>query len=215
MHDLITRLEAANPVEPSMFPPPPLEIRARRRPLALVAVAAAAAVIAFIPGAGEDDVVARVRAAVTGDAVIFTDARKYEFGQQVNRELTWTSSDGTSSRMLVYKPDGTLEGEIVSNPGGVKLNRAGEPQVDLPGAIPAGLRGDPMTLLTRALAGEDGLRVVGERDGLHLIEATTELGTVEISVSAETYLPVSAKIGLSTYVYDRIRSCSSRSACGR
>jgi hypothetical protein len=213
MQDLIARLEAANPVDPSAFPPPPLELRRSRRPPALVAAVAAAAAIALVPGAGDEDVLARVKAAVADDAIVFTDARKFEFGKQVNRELTWTSSDGRWSRMLVYKPDGSFEGEIVSDGRGTKVNRTGEPEVDLPGTVPApgGFSGDPLTLLTRALAGEDGLRVVGD----HVLEATGELGTTTITIDPETSLPVSATLGLSTYVYDRVRSCSGLSACGR
>ena len=154
-----------------------------------------------------DDVVARAAEALRAHQTVFTDAHKIEFGKVVTREKSWTTP--TRRRVETYTPDGRLASVIVSTPDGVELTRAdGSVKVFRGAQIPSEFRGDPLTLLARARDGEDGLKVVGEDEfrgqRVFLIDASSEIGTTRIAVSAETYLPVYAKLGLSTYVYDRV-----------
>jgi hypothetical protein len=218
----IALLEAANTVSTDAFQPPAIELaepaRRRRPRLAVALAAAAAAAVLLIPGSGDDDVLARAAQAVSGPETIFIEARKVEFGEVVTRELSWTTGD--RRRQLVYEPDGTLETEVVSGPDGVAITRDGQTQ-HLPGGVITELNGDPVTLLARAREGRDGLKVVGEDtvEGkpVYRLEGRHVLGTVRIVVSGETFLPISATIGLSTYVYDRIEKLSpprSRTAAG-
>jgi hypothetical protein len=218
--DALARLEAADPVEPAWFEPPALELdelveapRRRRRPRALlapaVAIAVAAIVFLLVPS-GDDDVIARAAAALSGEEVVFVEARKVEFGRPVTRELSWTSGDGSRRRMLVYTPDGELESEIVDTPRRDSIFTPGAGRAEVfegSGGIPAPFEGDPVTLLARAREGANGLRVIGDGvvrgERVHLLEARGAF-PARIAVSAETFLPVSATIGLSTYVYDRV-----------
>jgi hypothetical protein len=196
-------LEAANPV-PDVPPLPP-----PRRPVRAVAVvgAVAAAVAIAIVAPADDDVVARAADALRGDQTVFIDARKIEYGKVVTREKTWTSAN--RRRVETYLPDGRLESVIVATPDRVKLTRADGTVQVFPGArIPTEFEGDPLMLLTLARDGEDGFELVGEDvfrgQRVFLIDVRREIGPVRIAISAETYLPVYSKMGLSTYVYDRV-----------
>jgi hypothetical protein len=223
----LERLEAADPVDESVFEPPTLELdedraarprRARRVALGLVAAVAAAAAVLLVPGAGDDRVIARTAAALGRGQVVYTEAWKIEFGRVVSREQSWTSSDGTRRRVLIHSPRGGIESEIVENPEGWSIFRPDAATVDVfePGHAPREFEGDPVTLLARAREGRDGLRVVGEDhihgQRVHLLEARAELGSVRIAVSAETFLPVSATLGLSTWEYARIEKLPHRDA---
>jgi hypothetical protein len=153
-------------------------------------------------------VVARAAESLRAKQVFFTDARKIEFGKVVTREKT--SWSPTRRRVEISLPDGSRESVIVATSDATRVRRAdGTVEVFPAGGVPAEFRGDPLTLLARARDGKDGLKLVGEdvfRDQrVFLIDAPNELGrTTRIAVSAETYLPVYAKVGLSTYVYDRV-----------
>jgi hypothetical protein len=205
----VALLEAANPVPE--VPPPPHP----RRPVRALAVAAAAAaaVVVVLVAPGDDDVVARAAHALRAPQTVFTDARKIEFGKVVTREKAWTTP--TRRRVETYRPDGRLESVIVAMPERVTVTHAnGVVKVFDGMRVPEELNGDPLTLLARARAGEDGLELVGEDafrgQRVFLIDAHGELGTARIAVSAETYLPVYAKLGLSTYVYDRVVTTPAR-----
>ena len=232
----VALLEAANPVDDASFEPPALlldelvaapspEVRRRHRPRTTVGLAAAitatTAAVFLVPGGGDEDVLARAAAALRGNEIVFTEARKVEDGRVVSRELSWASGDGERRRVVVYKPGGELESEIVDTPERASIFTPGDRKVDLfegRANIPAELAGDPMTLLARARESRDGLRLVGEDhvagQRVHLIEARRRdgLGATRIAVSADTYLPVSATIGLSTYEYDRIEKLPHRAA---
>jgi hypothetical protein len=221
--DALARLEAADPVDPARFEPPALALdqleeaprpRRRRRPRALlapaVAIAAAAAAVLLLPRGG-DDVIARAAAALSGDEVVFVEARKVESGRVVTRERLWTSGDGTQRRMLVYTPYGGLESEIVDTPARDTIFRLRDGRADVfegRGDVATPFQGDPLTLLARAREGSDGLRVIGDGrvrgQRVHLLETRGPF-TARIAVSAETFLPVTATIGLSTYIYDRVQ----------
>lgn len=230
-------LEAANPVDPAVFAAPPLALdrlpatpapRARGRHRSRIAVgvtaavAVASAAVLVLPGTGDQDVIARAAAALGGDQIVFTEARKVEFGRVVSRELSWTTADGSRRRILVYTPDGRLESEIVDTPERASIFRPHARHADVfegSGGPLAEFAGDPATLLARAREGRDGLRVIGEDrvDGhrVHVIQARLPgfpdgQGTTRITISAETYLPVSATIGLSTYQYDTIEKLPQR-----
>lgn len=215
----IALLEAANPVDEAAFEPPALELdeeaagrprRPRRVALGLVAAVVAAAAVLLVPGAGDDDVIARAAAALGRGQVVYTEAWKIELGRVVSREQSWTSSDGTRRRVLIHRPRGGIESEIVETPEGSSIFRPDAATVDVfePGHAPREFDGDPVTLLARAREGRDGLRVVGEDrvhgQRVHLLEARAPLGRARIAVSAETFLPVSATLGLSTWDYARI-----------
>ena len=217
--------EAANPVHAGAFTPPALALDGRLAGPAPGSPPAARSgprrrrgrrrggAILLLPGTGDEDVVARAAAAVSGDAVVFTEARKVEYGRVVSRELSWMSGDGTRRRMLIYKPGGRLESEIVVTPERSSRFMPGEREVEVFegfGSVMGEFEGDPLTLLARARKGRDGLKLVGEDriDGrrVHVIavHSPTAVGTPTIAVSAKMYLPVTATIGLSTYQYDRV-----------
>jgi hypothetical protein len=218
----IALLEAANPVDEAVFEPPALELdevgparprRVRRLALGIgAAVAAAVAAVLLVPGTGDDQVIARAAAALGRSEIVYTDARKVELGRLVTREQSWTSSDGTRRRLLVRTPRGRIESEIVETPQRASILRPGTATVDVfeRGTVPRELAGDPVTLLARAREGRDGLRVIGEDrlhgQRVHLIDAPLPdgFGDARIAVSAETFLPVAATVGLSTYEYERI-----------
>ena len=145
--------------------------------------------------------------ALRAHQTVFTDAHKIEFGKVVTREKVVDDGHPPPGRDLHAgraarerdreHPDRV---ELTGADGSVKVFRGAQ--------IPSEFRGDPLTLLARARDGEDGLKVVGEEEfrgqRVFLIDASSEIGTTRIAVSAETYLPVYAKLGLSTYVYDRV-----------
>ena len=206
----VALLEAANPV-PDVPPPP--DPRRPVRTLAVVGAVAAALAVALVAPGSDDDVVARAAEALRADQTVFIDARKIEDGKVVTREKSWTTP--SSRRVETYKPDGRLESVIVATPDRVEMTHAdGSVEVFRGARIPSEFRGDPVTLLARARDGEDGLKVVGEdafrSRRVYLIDVPIEIGTARIAVSAETYLPVYSKVGLSTYVYDRIVTGRSR-----
>jgi hypothetical protein len=160
---VIERLRAADPALPPAEPPSLERVAAARRRrssgrvarFAGVAAIVAIGVLLAVPGSRRDDVIARAAAAVSGPGVLHTvTVTRPPDGGPANRAESWRAPDG-DRRTLLYAADGKLTGEVTVRDGeSLAWTAEGNEVVRISNS---GLDDDPLGLLSRARAGEEGV----------------------------------------------------------